>query len=67
MKMFNLFGKKCEYCKVKINKGDEVEKEVIIPGFTGAHLKNFCSSEHANKYEKEAKESIKKRRRSCCG
>lgn len=66
--MFGLFGKKCEYCGVKIDKGEEFVKNVKDPRFVGTRPKNFCSSEHANNYEKE----VKNRKKSggggsCCG
>ena len=51
----NIFKKKCSYCGEKINKGDEVWKEVKIPEFTGLKMKPFCSKEHANLYKKYIK------------
>lgn len=68
--MFNLFAKKCEYCKTKIEKGKEVRKNVKVPIYVGTRPRNFCCEEHADKYEKEIEEYIKKPRKSgggCCG
>lgn len=65
-----LFKKKCEYCKEKIDKGNEINKEVKIPGFIGTRKKPFCCSEHANNYEKEVEEHLKNSKEnggSCCG
>lgn len=62
-----LFRKKCEYCGKKIEKGEEVFRDVKVPGFIGTREKAFCCSEHANNYEKEIEEHMKKGGKSCCG
>lgn len=64
-----LFSKKCEYCRTKIEKGKEIKKDIKIPGYIGTYPKNFCSEEHAKRYEQELEEYTKKPRRSggCCG
>lgn len=65
----NLFKKKCEYCRKKIDKGKEVEKDVKIPGFVGTRPKNFCCEEHSEEYGKELEEYLKKPKSGggCCG
>lgn len=65
-----LFAKKCEYCRIKIENGKEVKKDVKVPGYIGTHSKNFCCEEHTNKYEQELEDYIKKQGKSgggCCG
>ena len=61
----NLFRKKCEYCKEKIEKGGEIFRDVKDPIFIGTREKSFCCEEHADKYEEEVKK-IKKCGGSCC-
>jgi len=64
----DLFRKKCEYCKEKIDKGKEVFRDVKVPGFIGTRKKPFCSDKHANNYEKEIEEYLKKSKQggNCC-
>ena len=64
----DLFGKKCEYCRTKIEKEKEIVRNVKVLGYIGTYPKNFCSNEHAEKYEQELKESLKgsKAKRGCC-
>ena len=63
-----LFRKKCEYCGKKIEKGEELFKDVKIPEFSGTRERAFCCSEHANNYEKEIEKCVKKSGgKSCCG
>ena len=47
-----LFKKKCNYCGVKIEKGEEVFAEVKVPEFKDKIVKPFCSKEHAEFYKK---------------
>lgn len=61
----SIFRKKCEYCRKKIEKGQEVFRDVKNPVFVGTREKAFCCSEHADAYEKEIN-NIKKCRSSCC-
>lgn len=61
-----LFKKKCEYCKKKIEKGKEVFKDVKDPVFVGTREKAFCCSEHANSYIGEVN-NTKKCGSGCCG
>ena len=61
-----LFKKKCEYCRKKINRGEEVFRDVKDPVFVGTRQKAFCSSEHADSYEYEVKNS-KSCGSGCCG
>lgn len=65
----SLFKKKCEYCRKKIEKSEEIFRGVKVPGFIGTKEKAFCCSEHANAYEQELKEYLKKSKcgKSCCG
>ena len=65
----SLFKKKCGYCREKIEKGKEIEKDVKVPGFIGTKEKAFCCSGHGEKYEKEVEEHMKKPMKggSCCG
>ena len=64
-----LFKKKCEYCREKIEKGKEVFRNVKVPGFVGVSKGAFCCSEHANAYEREVEEHLKKSKSGgrCCG
>ncbi len=65
-----LFKKKCEYCKVKINKSEEIFKSVKVPGFIGTYPKYFCCEEHVAKYEEEVEEYLKNSKGkggNCCG
>jgi len=50
-----MFGKKCEYCDVKIEKGKEVIENVKVPELTGFRERPFCSGEHACRYMEEIK------------
>jgi hypothetical protein len=61
-----LFRKKCEYCRKKIKKGEEVFRDVKDPIFVGTREKVFCSSEHADSYEKEIS-NMKSSGKGCCG
>ncbi len=65
----SLFKKKCEYCKEKIEKDKEMKKDVKVPGFIGTKKKDFCCSGHAEGYEKEVEEHLKKPKKGgcCCG
>ena len=65
----SLFRKKCEYCRKKIDRGREIFKDVKDPVFIGTRKKTFCCFEHADSYEKEIEEYLKKSkcRKSCCG
>ncbi len=64
-----LFAKKCWYCRTKVEKGKETERDVKVLGYIGTHPKNFCCKEHANKYEQELEEYMSKQGKSggCCG
>lgn len=62
----SLFKRKCEYCKKKIDKGNEVFRNVKDPVFVGTKEKSFCCESHADKYEEEVK-NAKKCKSSCCG
>lgn len=62
----SLFRKKCEYCSVKIKKGKEIPMDVKIPGIVGTSEKAFCCSGHAENYEKEIEEHMKKSRSGGC-
>ena len=63
-----LFKKKCAYCRNKIEKGNEIKKNVKVPGFVGTHPKPFCTENHANVYEQEVEEHLKKSKGGgCCG
>lgn len=62
----NLFRKKGEYCKEKIEKNKEIFSDVKDQVFIGTKRKSFCCEEHANKYEQESA-GAKKCRSSCCG
>jgi len=50
-----IFKKKCQYCKIRIKKGEEVFEKVKIPEFKEARIKPFCSKEHAELYKKNIK------------
>ncbi|MBS3092659.1 hypothetical protein J4466_04535 [Candidatus Pacearchaeota archaeon] len=64
----SLFKKKCEYCKSKIEKNEEVFRDVKVPGFIGTRKKAFCSKEHADSYETEIAGHCKSSKGgSCCG
>ena len=55
-----IFRKECGYCKTKINKEEEVFRNVKDPVFIDKRQKAFCCSEHADSYEKEIKEYVMK-------
>lgn len=64
----NLFRKKCAYCGNKIDKGKEIFRNVKTPGFIGTKSKPFLSKEHADMYEREVEEYLKKPKKGgCCG
>lgn len=65
----DLFKKKCEYCKKKIEKGQEIFRDVKDPVFIGTRKKSFCCEGHAENYKQEVEEHLKKpkTRGSCCG
>ena len=48
----SFFKKKCAYCGIKIEKGEEVFEEVKIPEFKDKVIRAFCSEEHVDLYEK---------------
>ena len=60
-----LFRKKCEYCKQKIEKNQEVLRDIKDPAFIGTREKTFCCENNANSYEKESKG--KSCGGGCCG
>jgi len=63
-----LFRKRCEYCKKRIEKGEEVFRDVKDPVFIGTREKAFCSEEHADSYEEESCNTGKcKSGGGCCG
>ena len=64
----NLFRNKCEYCKEKIEKRQEIFRDVKIPGFIGTRKKAFCCNEHAESYKQAIEEHLKKSKSggSCC-
>ncbi len=65
-----LFRKKCEYCKKKIEKGQEIFKDVKNPISVGTKQKAFCCSKHAENYIKEMEEYLeicKNKGGGCCG
>lgn len=62
------FGKKCEYCRTKIEKGKEIKRNVKVPGYIGTRPRDFCTEEHAKKYEQEAGEHMERQGGGgCCG
>lgn len=61
-----IFKKKCTHCRKKIEKGNEIKRNVKIPEFAGTHSKNFCSENHANLHEQEIKSKSEKSKKSCC-
>ena len=63
----SLFKKKCEYCKKKIEKGQEIFRDVKDPVFVGTKQKVFCCSKHADSYENETNTAKKSKGGSCCG
>ena len=62
--MFNLFKKKCEYCKKVLDKNKIVRAKVKVPEFIEMKERNFCSENHAEKYDKFVRELP--RRASTC-
>jgi len=60
-----LFKKKCEYCKKKIEKEQEIFRNVKDPVFVGIKQKAFCCSEHADSYEYKVS-NAKKCGSGCC-
>lgn len=62
-----LFRKKCAYCSGKINKGEEIFRDVKDPAFLGMKKKAFCSEEHAQMYVKKSKDCCNSGKGSCCG
>lgn len=65
----SLFAKKCWYCRTKIEKGKEINRDVKVPAYVGTRPKDFCCKEHAGKYEQELEEHMSKPGKSggCCG
>lgn len=61
-----IFKKKCGYCKKKIEKGQEVSRDVKDPVFIGTREKFFCCKDHADSYELEGI-NAKKCTSGCCG
>lgn len=57
----SLFRKKCEYSKMKIERGKEIFRMVKLPEFTVKKKKAFCCEEHADAYEKNLEN------KKCCG
>lgn len=45
------FKKRCSLCGVKIEKGEEVFKEVKVPEFIDLRKMPFCSEDHAEYYK----------------
>ena len=62
----SLFKKKCECCREKIEKDKEIKKDVKISGFVGTKNKAFCCSDHADGYEGELEEHLKKPKKGGC-
>jgi len=64
----SIFSKKCEYCRVKIEKGKEVKKDVKVLGYVGTHPKHFCCEEHGEKYVEEINNRPQQKSGGgCCG
>ena len=61
-----LSKKKCAYCKRKIEKGDELFKNMKNLRFVVARKKAFCCLEHMKSYEKSLLKKCYDGRR-CCG
>jgi len=57
---------KCEYCKKKIDKGNETFRDIKDPAFVGMKKKAFCCDEHADSYE-EGSKNAEKCTSGCCG
>ena len=51
----SLFKKKCQYCRIKIEKGEEIFAEVKVPEFKEKVKRAFCSQEHGELYKKYVK------------
>jgi len=62
--MFGRGEKKCELCKIKIDK--PIEAEVEIYGKVGRFKKYFCSEEHLKMHIKRTEELMKTRRCMSC-
>ena len=62
-----LFQKKCEYCRMKIDKGKEVVEAVKVPELTGTRSRFFCSEKHAEKYKLEVKGTPRRNFCPSCG
>lgn len=45
-----LFKKKCAYCNIKIEKGNEVFAHVKIPEFIELKKKTFCTKDHYEQF-----------------
>lgn len=63
----SLFKKKCEYCGENIEDGEDVCKDVKVPGLIGTRKKAFCCSDHASKYEEETSKKKSSGGGGCCG
>jgi len=61
----NLFKKKCEYCRTKIEKGKEVVDEVKVPELTGIRDRPFCSEKE--RYKEEVKSTPRRNFCPSCG
>jgi len=66
MEMFGL-RKRCAYCGMRIAKGEEIIKEVKVPGMIGTRRRAFCSEEHAAAYQKEVQTVKPRSGGGCCG
>ena len=61
-----IFSKKCEMCKHKIEKGNEIKKKVDVYGRVGTWNRSFCSEECLEKYEIKTEQLMKTRRPNVC-
>ena len=53
MALFGLVREKCTFCRIQIEKGQEFNAQVKVPGYVGTFSKKFCGEEHATAYKKE--------------
>ncbi len=69
-----MFGlrKRCAYCRMRIDGGEEIVKAVKAPGAVGTRQRAFCSEGHAAAYQREVQEEVQAGHRhrgggGCCG
>lgn len=60
-----LFTRKCEHCKARIGKGEDLHEKVEVYGLVGTHKRRFCSERCLDRHNKVTPVKKKLGKRVC--